>query len=311
MRKQRWQYVKKSQAVGYAPDPRLMHLLSGHSESHVDLSGAVATLEKIVSLDYYLRSPISQVVHLALDDTSLGDLELQVLADALTATNVRAPASLRSLSLCRNRLTADGAAHVARVWLAHGTTLLALHLSGNERVGAGNGATALAETAHRIGPARCALRRLALGACGVDNKGAIALARVFARQAAKADANSLASDQAVLEASGAVSSGSASTLYRLTAVELADNLLDDSVVKDIGQLCKKNTCVEALVLSGNAITDTGAAQLLKQLVGCRAVRLLDLSRNPIKYGVAVRQALSELHLSPANTALRTIDLSSV
>jgi hypothetical protein len=309
MRKQRWQYVKKTQAVGHAPDPRLMHLLSGQSESHVDLSGAVASLEKMVSLDYYLRSPLAQhVMHLAIDDAGLGDLELQVISDALTLTTPRSP-TLRTLSLCRNRLTADGAAHVARIWHAHGTALLALHLSGNERLCVGNGSVALAEIAHRIGPARCAIRRLALAGCGVDNKGAAALVRVFARQAAKADANVLASDQAVLEASGAVASGSAPTFYRLAALELADNLLDDGAVKDIGALCKKNANVEALLLSGNAITDTGAAQLLKALVGCSNVRLLDLARNQIKYGASVRQALAELHLSTTNTALRTIDLS--
>jgi hypothetical protein len=47
MRQQRWQYVKKSTAVGQAPDARLVHLLSGCSETSVDLCALPCTLEKV------------------------------------------------------------------------------------------------------------------------------------------------------------------------------------------------------------------------------------------------------------------------
>jgi hypothetical protein len=105
-------------ALGKAPDARLMHLLSGARESSIELSGAEAPLEKIVALDFYLRAPLAATLrHVALDSTGLGDLELQILAEALASADGgaagaltpgrRGPAAraLVSLSLRSNRLT--------------------------------------------------------------------------------------------------------------------------------------------------------------------------------------------------------------
>lgn len=72
-------------ALGKSPDARLMHLLSGARESRIDLSGAEAPLEKIVALDFYLRSPLASALrHVHIDNAALGDLEMQILADALS-----------------------------------------------------------------------------------------------------------------------------------------------------------------------------------------------------------------------------------
>jgi hypothetical protein len=147
----------------------------------------------------------------------------------------------------------------------------------------------------------------------------------------------LASDKAVLEASGALATGQ--TGYQLAALELADNALDDAIVKELAQLyvfcrsflcvharhtllqhslththysrvcrrCKRNDRIGALSLAGNGISDSGAAALLKALVGNTSLAVLDLSRNPIRFDDALRAALAQLYAT--NRTLRTIDFA--
>jgi hypothetical protein len=50
---------------------------------NVDASDAMMSrthVRQVVGLDYYLRSPLSGVAHLAIDDAALSDLSLQILA---------------------------------------------------------------------------------------------------------------------------------------------------------------------------------------------------------------------------------------
>jgi len=273
---QHLQYLAACEKSGHRVDTRLLHFFASQKCADFALNHNPVGAESVESIAKMLPLHDS-LENVAIEDASLGDRELELLAAGLEKTN------LKTLRLGRNKLTAAGAASLVKI-LASNEQLSELHLESNQLGDAGIAVLAEGASKHKT------LRVLNLA----DNQISAAGVAKFAAIQGSAE-NLIAS---LLFAKNKIGDDAAQPIVQLcsakaiSVVDLSGNQIGDAGARALAQGLANNDNVEQLNLSGNRIGSEGAAALAEILAKSnKSIDKLDLSDNKVTCGAKAASLL--------------------